>query len=125
MSIPLEGRKILIVEDDYMVAQLLTDMLEEAGAQVVGPFGWLEEALRVANDEAATFDSAILDVDLHGKQSYPVADALAARNVKVIFCTGYDGGGVAEDYRSYPHCTKPFGMQALLAELLPGQGARG
>ena len=125
MNAPLEGRKILIVEDDYMVAQLLADMLEEAGAQVVGPFGWLEEALVVANDEEANFDSALLDVDLHGKQSYPVADALSARNVKVIFCTGYDGGGVAEDYRSYPHCTKPFGLQALLAQLLSGQRVRG
>lgn len=69
---------ILAVEGDYLVALDLAEMLEEAGAQIVGPVGWLEEAIAMIQDGGEAFDSAILDVHRHGRASYPIADALIA-----------------------------------------------
>jgi CheY-like chemotaxis protein len=71
----LEGRRILVVEDDFLVAQGLCGMLEEAGATIVGPFGWADEALKFVETHLNAFDSAVLDVDLHGEKSSPPAMA--------------------------------------------------
>ena len=65
----LQGRRILVVEDDYLVAQSLCALLEEAGATIVGPFGWADEALKFVEAHRDAFDSAVLDVDLHGEKS--------------------------------------------------------
>jgi len=113
----LEGRRILVVEDDYLVAQLLVDLLEDAGATVIGPVGWIDEAVALIEDESQKFDGAILDVNVHGKKSYPVADALAARSVGFVFATGYDAGVIEGKYRRYPRCEKPFSAPALVAAL--------
>ena len=80
---PLKGRRILVVEDDYLVALTLVGILEQAGARVLGPIGTLDEAIAVVENDGKSFDAAVLDINLHGKKSYPVADALAARAVKV------------------------------------------
>ena len=114
---PLKDRRILVVEDDYLVAQILIDLLEDAGAQVIGPVGWIEEALALIEGDHQQFDGAVLDVNLHGKKSYPVADALAARSVGFVFTTGYDSGVIEDKYRRYPRCEKPFSQPALLAAL--------
>jgi CheY-like chemotaxis protein len=113
----LTGRRILVVEDDYLVALVLVEMLEEAGAQVVGPVGWLEEAIALIQDGGEVFDAAILDVNLHGRKSYPIADALIARSVGFVFATGYGSGALDGKYQSYPRCEKPFHSDALLAAL--------
>jgi CheY-like chemotaxis protein len=81
----LQGRRILLVEDDYFVAQVITDQLEEAGAQVVGLIGWLDEALAFIKNNGIAFDGAVIDVSLHGKKSYPIADALTENGVYVVF----------------------------------------
>ncbi|WP_234775568.1 hypothetical protein [Paraburkholderia tropica] len=65
--------------DDYQVALAVASLLEGAGANVVGPVGWAEEALSLVEDASAQIDAAILDVDLHGQKSYAVAAALARR----------------------------------------------
>lgn len=113
----LNGRRILIVEDDYLVAQALVELLEEAGAEIIGPIGWLEEALVLIEDEHRELDAAVLDVNLHGKKSYPIADALAARAVKFIFATGYSADGIEGQYQQYPRCEKPIDLSALLAAM--------
>lgn len=114
---PLEGRHILVVEDDYLVALILVDLLEDAGARVVGPFGWVDEAIACIESGLQKLDGAVLDVNLHGRKSYPIADALAARSVGFVFATGYDGGVIERKYRNYPRCEKPFSPPDLVAAL--------
>ncbi len=83
----LTGRRILVVEDDYLVASWLTGILEQWGCRVVGPASTVAEALRLV--EEGGFDGAILDVNLRGEQSGPVAETLEARGVPYFFLTGY------------------------------------
>jgi CheY-like chemotaxis protein len=113
----IQGSRILVVEDDYLVAQVLVDLLEDAGAEVIGPVGWIDEAIALIEDDNQKLDGAVLDVNLHGKKSYPVADALAARSVGFVFATGYDAGIIEHKYRDYPRCEKPFRQSALIAAL--------
>lgn len=113
----LQGRRILVVEDDYFVALVLVTLLEDFGAEVVGPIGWVEEALTLINDSDQPFDSAVLDINLHGHKSYPIADALTARAVPFVFVTGYGDGALENQYRSFPRCEKPFNHNTLIAAL--------
>lgn len=113
----LQGLRILIVEDDYLVAQILVELMKDVGAEVIGPIGWVEEALAFIEDDGNLFDGAVLDVNLHGRKSYPIADALARRSVKFTFATGYGTGSLDEPYRRYPQCEKPFNRTALVAAL--------
>ncbi len=113
----LQGRRILVVEDDFLVAQTLSDALQELGATVVGPIGWAGEATLFVQRHSADFDSALLDVNLHGETSYPVADALAERRVRFVFMTGYGIEAIDEAYRHHPRCEKPVRMKLLLSAL--------
>ena len=113
----LEGRRILVVEDDYLLAQLLVDVLEEAGARVVGPIGWMEEAVAFVEGNTERLDAAVLDINLHGARSYPVADALALVSVRFVFTTGYGAGSIESRYSHHPRCEKPFDESALIAAL--------
>jgi len=81
----LKGRNILLVEDEMMVAMLLEAVLENEGCNVIS-VGHLEQATLLATERA--IDAAILDVNLHGRRSYPVADALVARAIPFVFATG-------------------------------------
>ncbi len=111
----LRGRRILVVEDDYLLAQVLTDFLEQADFHVVGPVGSLEEALALVENEPGSFDGAILDINLHGSNSYPVADALVARSIPFLFATGYGRDALEGRYRDHPRCEKPFDQATLLS----------
>jgi DNA-binding LytR/AlgR family response regulator len=113
----LDGRLILVVEDDFLVADALCALLEEAGATVVGPIGWADEALAFVEDRANDFDGAVLDMDLHGQKSYVIADALAKRHVRFVLTTGYGAEALAFDYRHYPRCEKPFDARTLFKAL--------
>lgn len=104
----LDGRRIMVVEDDYLVALGLSTVLEEAGAHVVGPVASAQEAVALLEEGREMIDAAVLDVDLNGEKSYPVADALASRDIRFIFATGYGIDALAEGYRHYPRCQKPF-----------------
>lgn len=114
---PLEGLRILVVEDDLLVAEVLSDMLTDAGAEVVGPFGWVDEAVEAVKAGNQILDSAVLDINLHGDKSYPIADALKARNVPFVFVTGYAGETIPDRYRDFPRCGKPFDQSRLIALL--------
>ncbi|HEX3485470.1 MAG TPA: response regulator [Micropepsaceae bacterium] len=104
-------RRILIVEDEMLVAMMIEDALNDLGVEVAGTAGTIEEALDAASK--GEFDCAILDVHLHGKDVYPVADALAARGLPFIFATGYGQNGLAPKYRDRPSLPKPFTGQDL------------
>ncbi|WP_201704128.1 response regulator, partial [Paraburkholderia kirstenboschensis] len=104
----LQGRRILVVEDDFLVAQALCHLIEEAGAKVVGPIGWADQALAYIGSHEEDFDGAVLDVDLHGEKSYPIADWLAEHSVHFVFTTGYGADALDPAYTRYPRCEKPF-----------------
>ncbi|WP_159348669.1 PAS domain S-box protein [Roseomonas harenae] len=85
----LTGRRVLLVEDELLVAMETEEALRDLGCEVLGPAATIEEALRLAQSEAGRIDAAVLDVNLAGRPSFPVADLLAGRGVPVVFATGY------------------------------------
>jgi CheY-like chemotaxis protein len=103
---PLAGRRILIVEDEAMIALLIEDVLTDLGSTVVGPASRVEEALEFAR--SAEIDLAALDLNLGGDPVYPVAEALAGRGIPFVFMTGYGQLGIAERWRGRPSIAKPF-----------------
>jgi CheY-like chemotaxis protein len=113
MTEALQGVKVLVVEDEYLVATLMENMLASAGCVVAGPIPRLAQALDAASSEAC--DVAVLDVNLAGERVYPVADILAQRNVPFVFVTGY--GVLPGEYANRPRLCKPFKMADLLDTL--------
>jgi CheY-like chemotaxis protein len=114
------GLRVLLVEDENLVAVLLEDMLAELGHSVVGPVARLKKALEMAQHEA--IDLAILDVNINGEHAYPVAEALSARGIPFVFSTGYGESGLPPRYRGHPTLQKPFqqrDLERLLAAALP------
>ena len=99
-------QRVLVVEDEMMVALYVEDIVTELGHEVVGPAMRLEEGLTLARE--AAIDMAILDVNLHGARSFPIADALSARGIPFIFATGYGTQGLTEAYRDVITLQKPF-----------------
>jgi CheY-like chemotaxis protein len=107
----MPGRRVLLVEDEAMIAMLIEDMLEDLGHELVTVANRLEEAIAAARNEA--IDLAILDLNLGGVLTYPAADVLAERGIPFIFATGYGSGGLKEAYAGRPALQKPFVQQAL------------
>lgn len=104
-------RRILIVEDETMIAMLEEDFLVELGWEVVGLAGGTERALAMAWD--ADIDAALLDVNLNGHDTFGVADVLRERHIPFVFATGYGADGVADRFRGVPTLTKPFQRDEL------------
>ena len=104
------GRRILVVEDEPLVAMLLEDLLLELGLEVIGPALRLERALELARSEP--MDAAILDVNLAGERSYAVAEQLAARGIPFAFATGYGSPGLDRNLDA-PLLRKPFERDAV------------
>ena len=107
----LAGRRVLLVEDEALIAINVADMLETLGCVVVATAAKVEEALGAV--ERGGFDAVLLDVNLHNQNSFPVADALAARGVPFVFATGYGTHGLREDLRDRPVLQKPFRLREL------------
>lgn len=120
MSEPLSGRRILVVEDESLVAMLLETILEDMGCVPVGPAADIDEGLALANSE--TLDAALLDVNVAGRQIFPVAEALKARGVPFVFSTGYGEGGLPEEWRGQPTIQKPFTEAAVRDALMAAVG---
>jgi CheY-like chemotaxis protein len=114
----LAGLRLLVVEDEAMVAMLLEEMLSDLGCIVVEVVGSVSGGLARVGDAALDFDAAVLDVNLGGEKVYPVADKLAGKGVPFIFSTGYGLAGIAPDYARIPTLAKPFGPRALATTLL-------
>lgn len=116
---PLAGRRILIVEDESMIALMIAlmiqDVLADLGSVVVGPAARIETALELAT--TAPIDLAVLDLNLVGESVHPVAEALAKRGIPFVFTTGYGQRGIAEVWRDRPSLLKPFRPSQLAALL--------
>lgn len=117
----LVGRRVLIVEDETVVALMLEDMLDDLGCRLAGSVASLEKALQAA--EATDADAALLDVNIGGKEIFPVAERLRARGIPMVFATGYGSAGLPERWRSSPVLAKPFVLEDLRAAL--GQALAG
>lgn len=105
------GLRVLLVEDENLIALLLEDMLVDLGHTVIGPVARLNKALEIAQGEA--LDVAILDVNINGGDTYPVAEALAARDIPFVFSTGYGKSTLCAPYRDRPILQKPFQQDDL------------
>ena len=118
----LDGCRVLVVEDDYLIAQLFDEMLKSAGCVVLGPVPRLAEALDVAARERC--DVAVLDINLGGERVYPVAEILSGRNVPFIFVTGYAADAMPLEYAEQPRIAKPFRAAKLIGTLSELVGPR-
>lgn len=108
----MAGRlRVLIVEDEAIVAMMLEDMVTELGHEVAAIAGRIDQALCFAN--TLDLDLAIVDVNLNGEHTYPVAGILADRSVPFVFATGYGPEGLTEPWRSTPVLRKPFQLHEL------------
>jgi CheY-like chemotaxis protein len=116
----LQGLRVIVVEDETLVAILLEDMLAELGCEVL----WTAHRVGKALDLVAqsTPDAAVLDVNIAGDDVYPVARALAERNIPFVFATGYGSRGLADSWRDRPIVQKPFQVQHLSHGLLAALG---
>ena len=104
-------RSVLLVEDEVMIRMMVADMLEELGYVVAAEAGDIDEAVRLV--QATEFDIAILDVNVNGKVSSPVAEAVRLRGKPFVFATGYGAQGLPEKFRDRPTLQKPFQMETL------------
>ena len=116
-----QSLRVLVIEDEPLVAMLLEDMIADAGHQVAGVIGDLGRALAHVAD-ADDFDVVVMDVNLSGEPIFPVADVLARRGKSFAFSTGYGRGGLPEAWRDRPVLSKPFGSHGV-AEMLRGLAA--
>lgn len=115
-AIDLARRRILIVEDDYFLADELARAFRAYGAEIVGPVGTIETALDVVSDDKA-IDLAVLDINLRGHLVYPVADVLRDRGVSFVFATGYDPQTIPTPYDRFPYLPKPTEAADIAAAL--------
>jgi CheY-like chemotaxis protein len=105
--------RILVVEDEMMIALMIEDMLADMGHEVVGVAQSLSAALDMTEAKAGQFDMAILDVNLAGERSFPVARRLAERGVPFMFATGYGTLGLEEPFQGVFTLMKPFQQEDL------------
>ena len=102
----LVGRRVLVIEDELLLVMLLEDFLESIGCVVAGVALGFQAALEKA--QALSFDVAILDVNLNGRQSFPIAEALLGRNLPFVFATGYGATSLPPSLQGAPLLQKPF-----------------
>ncbi|MBO0662984.1 response regulator [Jiella sp. CQZ9-1] len=108
----IEGLRVLVVEDESLVALQLEDMLDELGCRVVGPAMRLRTAGELL-DSGVAIDCAVLDVNVCGEMVYPIADRLRAMGIPFIFATGYGRDGVEDRWQNVPILQKPYTSQEI------------
>lgn len=116
MSLNPTRRRILVVEDEVLVAMQLEDMLGELGHEVAASCARLDEAVSTARTIAC--DLAVLDINLSGQKSFPVAEALKERGVPFLFATGYGGSVLPPGLAGTQVLHKPYSLEDLKSALL-------
>lgn len=119
MSAPeLRTPRVLLVEDEYIVASALSRGLRICGAEVIGPAATVEDALALI-DTTPMIDGALVDINLRGVQAYDLVDTLIAKRVPTVLTTGYETSVVPSRYRDVPVLQKPFDPADAMAALFP------
>jgi CheY-like chemotaxis protein len=113
---PLSGRRVLVIEDEYFLADDIAHALKQLGAQIVGPVGELEEAAGVVEGDIA-IDAAVLDVNLHNDMVFPLARVLRDRKVPFVFTTGYDRASITPEFQDVRRWEKPVDISAMARDL--------
>ena len=115
-SSDFSGRRVLIVEDDYFIADEVADHFMRQGAIILGPVGSVDDAMSLVSATAG-IDAALLDINLHGEMAYRIADALIERGVPFVFATGYDRAVIPDRYADVPRCPKPVAYRDVAKAL--------
>jgi CheY-like chemotaxis protein len=123
-SSPLRDRRILVVEDEYLIAMSLQDALENAGSVVVGPVPSVEKAIKTIELDPH-IDAAVVDVNLGGVLAYPVADMLIARKIPFVFTSGYEDNVLRNRYAQVKNCPKPYLFRAMEEALVEAMSLSG
>jgi CheY-like chemotaxis protein len=113
---PLAGRRVLVIEDEYFLADDIVQALTALGARIVGPYGDLSEATDVVDRDIA-IDAAIMDINLRNDMVFPLARLLRSRKVPLLFTTGYDQSSIEPEFQNVRLWGKPLDMKAMTREL--------
>jgi CheY-like chemotaxis protein len=108
-----DGRRILVVEDEYLIADDIRDLLTRDGAEVVGPVATADAAAALV-ENGGRIDAALLDVNLRGDTVFAFADILLTRNVPFAFATGYDREIIPERFEGAPRLEKPLNPRQIV-----------
>ena len=111
----LSGRRVLVVEDETLILMMIEGMLTDLGCESVTAAATVDKALALI--DAQVFDAAMLDMNMNGNASDSVAEALVARGVPFVYCTGNTGHKITDTYHDHPVLKKPF-RDEQLAEIL-------
>jgi CheY-like chemotaxis protein len=112
----LTGRCVLIVEDEYFLADDIARALRALDAEIEGPVGDVDEAVAILNGRR-TIDGAVLDVNLRNAPIFPAARALRSRGIPFVFATGYDSASIDHEFEDIPLWEKPLDVAAMTREL--------
>lgn len=118
----LTGRRVLVIEDESLITMLLEDALDSMGCELVGTAARYQDAMDKAT--SLSFDVAILDVNLGGEKTFPIAEALIVRGVPFVFSTGYGAGSLPESLQKTPILHKPFQLRDLERALSAAMDAK-
>jgi CheY-like chemotaxis protein len=119
----LTGRRILVVEDEYFLADDIGKALRALGAEIAGPVGHLEDAVQMLHN-GGVLDAAVLDVNVRTAMIFPVARELRARHVPFVFTTGYDKTTIEAEFQDVPLWEKPIDVAAMAQNLATLVGDR-
>ena len=119
---PLDGQRILLVEDNFGIAKSLAMLFRRYGATIVGPAGTVGDAMALIEGEPR-IDGAVLDINVRDQLVYPVAQALRKRHTRMVFVTGYDRESIAPEFADVPCMLKPWNAEKLMKALARRDGA--
>jgi len=114
---PSSPPRVLVVEDELLIAESLLGNLQDYGIHVVGPLGTVKDALTLLAAGDVPIDLTLLDVNLRGEPAFPVAEALRARRIPFVFMTGYSESAMPAKYRDVPRLEKPVATEEILRVL--------
>lgn len=113
---PLTGRRVLVIEDEYFLADDIVRALTSLGARIIGPYGDLDEATDIVDRDVA-IDAAIVDINLKNEMAFPLARVLRSRKVPFVFTSGYDRAWIEPEFQDVRLWGKPLDIKALTREL--------